>query len=504
MQLIAKFPFQGNPGENQLTFPAGAIIDETPNNHTYKNTVNNNNGWLHGTYQNQRGWFPADFVQPLVSPSMPPPRAPEPEANIVLAPMAASMPMASAVPITDNGAARMQDVSDSRITSASTGPMLDYSAASFASLPPPSRKKLDNSQISQLIAQGFTRGLAESLDDAKQTFAKRIWVVDNSGSMQKTDGHRLVDTGRRKNLKFVACSRWEEITECVCYHIQLAALIQAPTSFRFLNDPGAHVGPQQFTIDTSMEAPDYHGKSAPYNTNANVSPQEALKIVRKARPGGCTPLTDHILAIQSELEAMTPQLRANGQKVAVVIATDGLPTDERGYGGDAHQLQFVDALRTLEGYPVWLVIRLCTDEEKVVEFYNDLDSLLELSMEVLDDFEGEASEVHEHNAWLNYALPLHRMREMGYHDRVFDMLDERRLTKSELSDFVGILVGGSFMDGMPDPNVDWESFLRRLDSWLKQKDHAPEQWNPMKKKLGPWLDLRKMHHDFGEGSCVIL
>ena len=50
--------------------------------------------------------------------------------------------------------------------------------------------------------------------------------------MQKTDGHRLVETGRRHQVKFVDCSRWEEITECVCYHIQLAALIQAPTSFR--------------------------------------------------------------------------------------------------------------------------------------------------------------------------------------------------------------------------------------------------------------------------------
>lgn len=28
------------------------------------------------------------------------------------------------------------------------------------------------------------------------------------------------------------------------------------------------------------------------------------------------------------------------------------------------------------------------------------------------------------NPWLDYALPLHRLRETGYHDRVFDMLDE--------------------------------------------------------------------------------
>ena len=106
-------------------------------------------------------------------------------------------------------------------------------------------------------------------------------------------------------------------------------------------------------------------------------------MIRKARPGGCTPLTDHILAIHAEIEAMLPELRARGQKVAVIIATDGLPTDDQGYGGKAHQDQFVNALRMLEGLPVWVVIRLCTDEEDVVSFYNDLDQLLELSMEVL-------------------------------------------------------------------------------------------------------------------------
>ena len=146
--------------------------------------------------------------------------------------------------------------------------------------------------------------------------------------------------------------------------------IENTTQNQLLNDPGAHVGPQHFTIDTSSPA-----------TSTPV--QQGLHVIRKARPGGCTPLTDHILAIHAEIEAMLPELRARGQKVAVIIVTDGLPTDDQGYGGKAHQDQFVNALRMLEGLPVWVVIRLCTDEEDVVSFYNDLDQLLELSMEVL-------------------------------------------------------------------------------------------------------------------------
>jgi hypothetical protein len=52
------------------------------------------------------------------------------------------------------------------------------------------------------------------------------------------------------------------------------------------------------------------------------------------------------------------------------------------------RISFVDALKTMEGLPVWLVIRLCTDEPKVRDSYNQLDSL-ELSMDVIDDFAGE-------------------------------------------------------------------------------------------------------------------
>jgi len=163
--------------------------------------------------------------------------------------------------------------------------------------------------------------------------------------------------------------------------------------YQLLNDPGRHVGPQQFTIEKS-------------------SPQNALNVMKKARPGGCTPPTDHITAVHTEILAMVPELKAKGQKIALIITTDGLPTDDQGHGGPAHQQQFVNALRLLEGLPVWLVIRLCTDEEDVVNFYNELDNQLELSLEVLDDFAGEAQEVYEHNPWLNYALPLHRMREM--------------------------------------------------------------------------------------------
>ncbi len=53
---------------------------------------------------------------------------------------------------------------------------------------------------------------------------------------------------------------------------------------------------------------------------------------------------------------MEHELREYGQKATVVIATDGEATD-----GDVS-----DAMRPLQNLPVWVVIRLCTNEQAVV------------------------------------------------------------------------------------------------------------------------------------------
>jgi len=346
------------------------------------------------------------------------------------------------------------------------------------------------SQIQQLMKQGYTRGLSTSLAQTIKSFPLRIWVVDNSGSMQKTDGHRFVETKRTQDVKVVDCSRWNEIKDCIEYHAQMAAALEAPTTFRMLNDPACGPSSQQFGV-------------AENSLDSRVLQEEvdrAITIMKTAQPGGVTPLIQHIEEIRQSVKELEPQLRADGCRVAIILATDGLPTDSRGYGGANIQQQFVEALRGLEGLPVWVVVRLCTDEENVVEFYNDLDGQLELSLEVLDDFLEEATEVNEHNPWLNYALPLHRLREMGYHHRIFDMMDERAFTHEELREYCSLLlVDKSPSDELPDPSADWNEFSKTVKTLLAKQ---PGQWNPMKKKVTPWIDVKKMDKIYSGKSSL--
>lgn len=63
---------------------------------------------------------------------------------------------------------------------------------------------------------------------------------------------------------------------------------------------------------------------------------------------------------------MEGYLRSVNQKVVVVIATDGESSD-----GDV-----ATALKPLERLPATVVIRLCTDEEKVCNYWNQIDKVL--------------------------------------------------------------------------------------------------------------------------------
>ena len=148
-----------------------------------------------------------------------------------------------------------------------------------------------------------------------------------------------------------------------------------------------------------------------------------------------------------------------------------------------------------------LVVRLCTDEDSVTRFYNSLDTQLEISLEVLDDYMGEAREVYEKNPWICYGFPLHRCRELGYHDRLFDLIDERPLTRGEARSFCCLIFGIKNEEELPDPAIHFSEFVKAVKSKLVL-EHL--QWNPMKKRMTPWILTKELAKSFSNRACVIL
>jgi hypothetical protein len=295
------------------------------------------------------------------------------------------------------------------------------------------------------------------------------------------DGRRLISTKRKNHVKWELCARWEELKECVQYHAEMAAYLDAPTKFIFLNPPHHGLAQTYGVAEMGRDMVDEELKSLFYALDC-------------CYPSGCTPLANRLREIYHSLKTMEATLKESGQKVAVILATDGLPTDTRGYADRRAREDFEQALQKLIlEIPVWCVVRLCTDDKEVIDYYESLDVQLELNLEVLDDYRDEAKEVIKFNPWLTYALPLHRCREMGFSHRLVDLLDERRLTRDEVRGLLNILFGNF----QSDLHGDWDVFISELRSKLRDEDKT---YNPVHQRVTPWIDARQICWCYGPES----
>jgi hypothetical protein len=394
--------------------------------------------------------------------------------------------------------------------------------------------KLTKTEKSILSEQGYTRGLLDALETNRNEFLYSIWITDNSTSMNVVDGHRIdpvlcnqnTDNGNNIGgaVTFKNCSRWEEIQQTLDYHAQMAAIVKAPTMFHFVNEPQSSDSNsertqllQQFTISDTSNS----------NSNLNVKHryedlEVAQRTIKAIKPSGkCTPLTETIRNVRDNiipklLNTTTTSSGSNkdSKRIVLVIATDGIlaDVDEGIPATEAAKDEFIQTIQSLKDLPVWIVVRLCTDDNNVVDYWNNI-NLDGIELDVLDDYVSEAKEVYAHNKWLNYGLPLHRLREMGFYDDVFDLLDERTLNRREIIDFCTILLGKSVMSKAPNvyPNKDtddddndlscrshgasqrvtnvWDEFCYFVEAQLRKEI---ELWNPIRKNVESWINIKEL------------
>ena len=190
-------------------------------------------------------------------------------------------------------------------------------------------------------------------------YPSRIWLLDNSGSMETNDGEVYVPDKKR----YLSCTRWVELKDTVKFHLKLAVGLEAPCVLQLLN-PG-HEGKQFMSCSNSCYPRIFRQQvSATWRTIERSHPQS-----KRSR----TPLTEYIYQIHARIVDEADRLCAKGQRICIILVTDGLPSDNP-YGAHGGPREaFRQALNSLCRLPVWVVVRLATDEETVVEYYNDLD-----------------------------------------------------------------------------------------------------------------------------------
>jgi len=225
-------------------------------------------------------------------------------------------------------------------------------------------------QRQYLEAQGFPTGMMRALNAQRQCFPVSFWILDNSSSMRFKDAHIL--RGNYRDVRGV--TRWEELLDCLAYHADLSARLGLPTRYALLNKPVSQL-PQYFSIHQMGNLPqEQHTLQQILRTTGNA--QEIVV-------AGPTPLTTQLRILREHLVTIAPQLRARRQTATVVLATQGLPTNERGETSHLVVQEFVDLLRSLEALPVWIVLRMCTDDDRAFDFYNGLDAQIQLPFDVL-------------------------------------------------------------------------------------------------------------------------
>lgn len=330
------------------------------------------------------------------------------------------------------------------------------------------------STMDSLRQQGVPAGLAKLLIDEDAEIALRIFLLDNSGSTAHPDGCIMEERPDGSVIKRHT-TRWEEVKQLSLAQASWNVKMGTPCEFVLLN-PAAKGDGLEAGIDFVRVDPEAReGHQAQLDALA--------KMLHGTSPRGTTPLTDRLKKIYNRISPEARDLARLGQKIVLVTVTDGLPTS--GYhhlSGPEQQRDLANQLRRLsQDLPVHLVVRLCTDEDDVVNFYNSIDEEVELQLEVIDDLESEAKELYKCcNRWLVYSPLVHRIREGGTFMKLFDLLDERALTPMEICLFCNVLL----RQNPDDPPLPTEP--KEFVKAVAEKVHSlPKVYNPLRGCMSP-------------------
>jgi len=306
--------------------------------------------------------------------------------------------------------------------------------------------------IERLIGLGMPAHIARLVVQENAQIARRIFL-DNSGSTQNFDGKVLDDLpGQEKEWR--QCTRWEEICQIAVMHARWNMEYGTLSEFVILNpdssSPKFEQGNDYFMIDNAKG-------------NGDQQIEQLDQMLQCVRHLGDTPITNRLREIRAQLAPQAAELARSGQKVILVLVTDGVPSTNDGnldYDGMVQELR-----RFSTELPVQLVVRLCTDDDEVAEFYNQILRDLELQLDIIDDMVSEAGKAYKRgNSFFAYTPIIQLLREGGTSLKVLNVLGERHLNPTEAA-----LVSQLLVRGIDDPPLPTEpgAFCKEVARLLK-------------------------------------
>ena len=227
-------------------------------------------------------------------------------------------------------------------------------------------------------------GLLASTVKVYEATDSRLWILDNSYSMRAKDAH-LIGGSMDHLLNVDSVSRWKELGECVAFHAKMAADVWCPTKFWLLNKPESRYdddgAKQKFCVC--------------WSTPSDI-PNE-MAVVKQSMKGatptmGYAPMSYHIQKLKRAIDKLSPRLVSEGKHTTIVICTQGIPTDVEGNTGKHVLKEYKETLASFGKMPVKVIFRLCTDDVKVLDMYNNFDNILD-GIDCIDDYWGEVRDV---------------------------------------------------------------------------------------------------------------
>tara|TARA_B110001469_G_scaffold127617_1_gene149296 strand:- start:2288 stop:3088 length:801 start_codon:yes stop_codon:yes gene_type:complete len=247
---------------------------------------------------------------------------------------------------------------------------------------PPQEYILSKSQkIDKLIREYEIDNLFSEKLDILSNY-EIVLLIDDSGSMNTPLSNSKHNT------------RWDELKEVVNIVIKIATIF---------DDDGIDI--------------DFLNR---YN-HTNIKDLDTVNYILTDKPYGLTPLNNSLLKIMSKYHNST-------KPVLIVIATDGIPTDNNGI---ANVKNFTKTLKNRNADKFYISFLACSDQESDVGYLNKLDKKIK-NIDTLDDYNSELQEVKKaQGRKFKYSFGDHIVRLLlGPICPELDKLDEKKIRKN--------------------------------------------------------------------------